>query len=61
MEEHYDDLGDDLSGLGGDVDMFVATYLTERYEPDTTESDEEHVASMTYTYFHGGPLIAQTI
>ena len=55
VEEHYDDLGDDLSGLGGDIEMFAATYMVVDYEPDTDDSDEDHLGGMTYSFFHGGP------
>jgi len=54
VEEHYDDLGDDLSGLGADVEMHAQTYHVDLYEPDTS-SDEEFVSGMTTWYFLGRP------
>ena len=52
VEEHYDDLGDDLSGLGGDIDFWSATYHVEEYEPNSS-SDEEHVSGMITSFIHG--------
>ena len=53
VEDHHDDLGDDLSGLGGDIEMFAATYFTQEHEPNTSDSEEEHLGDMIYTHFYG--------
>ena len=40
VEDHYDDLGDDLSGLGGDLALYLADTHIEKIEVET-ESDLE--------------------
>ena len=56
VEEHQDDLGDDLSGLGGDLEWYLNTYYVDRYEPDSSD-DETLLVGMTLSYFGGEPLI----
>ena len=34
VEDHWDDLGDDLSGLGGDLILYMADTYIEKLEPD---------------------------
>lgn len=55
VEEHYDDLGDYLSGLGGDLEWLAAAYVVENYEPNTSSSEEDVATGTETTYFHGAP------
>ena len=54
VESHYDDLGDDLSGLGEDVKMLYADLVEECLsDSDTDNSDDDHVASICHFAFFG--------
>ena len=55
VENHYDDLGDDLSGLGGDLEYLMAPVVREVCEAESSQesSDEEAVKGLTYWCFIG--------
>ena len=56
VEDHYDDLGDDLSGLGCDLAFHQATTIVEDYYSDNSNevsSDEEFIDGLTYWMFKG--------
>ena len=56
VEDHYDDLGDDLSGLGDDIAYLKADYLPEVQAPDSEEStDEEFTGDLATQFFFGDP------
>ena len=35
--------------------MFAATYLTLEHEPNTSDSEEEHLGDIIYTHLYGIP------
>ena len=40
VEEHYDDIGEDLSGLGPDVKLFLSDFALEEPTDYSEETDD---------------------
>ena len=61
VEEHYDDLGDDLSGLGGDLDYHLADIIISPHEEEesTDRIDEECIQGMLTWWFRGDGSLPQ--
>ena len=61
MEDHYDDLGDNLSGLGGDLEYHMADVAIAPHEEDdsTDRIDEECIQGMLTWWFRGEVSLPQ--
>mgnify|MGYP003340745794 CR=1 FL=1 len=46
VQDHHDDLGEDLSGLGGDLDLHASDYIIVPAVDDTSDTETEAEASM---------------
>ena len=54
VEEHFDDLGDNLSGLGGDLALYAAEVYVEELEPDLlAEKIQPEVECLMAFFFYG--------
>ena len=61
VEDHYDDLGDNLSGLGGDLEYHMADVAIAPHEEDdlTDRIDEECIQGMLTWWFRGEGSLPQ--
>ena len=58
VEDHFDDLGDDLSGLGGDLALHTADTYVEELEPDfLAEKIEPEVGGLLALHFRGSAAL----
>ena len=61
VEDNYDDLGDNLSGLGGDLEYHMADAVIAPYEEDdcVDRIDEECIQGMLTWWFRGEGSLPQ--
>ena len=42
VEEHFDDCGSDLSGVGPDIQLLASSYTLESTEPESSDDEISH-------------------